>query len=93
MQIRFAAVPNCIQLLWRVISARQSTIQGGRNDVVMKLAAQILNLMAQRQKENLGKFKIIQTHLYIGSCLDDLAQGIYIYIFIYDIYLYIHTLY
>ena len=41
----------------------------------MQRAAQILALMAQRKKENLGKFKTIQTQMCISACSEELVQG------------------
>lgn len=46
-----------------------------RSDAGMQRAAQILALMAQRKKENLGKFKTIQTQMCISACSEELVQG------------------
>ena len=46
-----------------------------RSDAGMQRAAQILALMAQRKKENIGKFKTIQTQMCISACSEELVQG------------------
>jgi hypothetical protein len=41
----------------------------------MQRAAQILALMAQRKKENIGKFKTIQIQMCVSACSEELVQG------------------
>jgi hypothetical protein len=71
IQLRFAAVPPCIKLLFKVIESSQiSSLTSNTNTA--KRSTQLLIWFAKMTVENGGKFKSLQTDMCLSACSNDL---------------------